>query len=340
MIDVEVLLAECAEAPPCGPDLEYDAAFMELDQSSKGKPEQQFGDTLIAAEEPDWGAVRAQSEALLARTKDLRVAMLLARALVWTEGFAGLKPGLLLLCGLIERYWEGVHPLLDPEDGLDPIMRMNALAPLGDGAALVRDVREAAILRARGQALLLVRDIAVAQGKLAPRPDAEPMAQSVIDGMLTEAGPDVLENAVATFQALNALISLLDGRVGSDQAPDLKPLVAIVQPVSQVAEQLIAANAEAAPAGEDAPEGAEAAATGAAPVKAARGEILTREDALKMIEKIIVYLERNEPTSPAPLLLRRAVRLMGMSFVDIIRDMAPDSMDRIETIAGLTREEE
>jgi type VI secretion system protein ImpA len=55
VIDVESLLQQTAEQPPCGPDLEYDAAFRELEQAARRKPEQQFGDTVVAAEEPAWG---------------------------------------------------------------------------------------------------------------------------------------------------------------------------------------------------------------------------------------------------------------------------------------------
>ena len=66
-------------------------------------------------------------------------------------------------------------------------------------------------------------------------------------------------------------------------------------------------------------------------------DIRTREEALLMIDKLITYFERNEPTNPAPLLIKRARRLVSMSFVDIIKDMAPESLKQIETIAGAGR---
>lgn len=69
--------------------------------------------------------------------------------------------------------------------------------------------------------------------------------------------------------------------------------------------------------------------------KPARGEITTRQDAVLMLDKIIAYLERTEPANPAPLLLRRAHRLMTMSFVDIIKDLAPESLAKIEALSGL-----
>ena len=94
MIDIEQLLAETAEEPPCGPNLEYDAAFLELEKSIQGKPEQQFGETVIPAEEPAWGEVQELALSLLQRSKDLRIAIPLTRALVNVEGAAGLNAGL------------------------------------------------------------------------------------------------------------------------------------------------------------------------------------------------------------------------------------------------------
>ena len=70
MIDVEALLTEIAPDLPCGPDLAYEAGFQELELAARGKPEQQFGETLIRAEEPDWNEVRSRAIALFARTKD------------------------------------------------------------------------------------------------------------------------------------------------------------------------------------------------------------------------------------------------------------------------------
>ena len=51
------LLEPVAGDQPCGPDLEYDPALIELQTLAAGKPEQQFGDKIIPGEEPDWPAV-------------------------------------------------------------------------------------------------------------------------------------------------------------------------------------------------------------------------------------------------------------------------------------------
>lgn len=338
MIDVESLLQETAEQPPCGPDLEYDAAFRDLEQAAQGKPEQQFGSTVVAAEEPAWGQVREDALALLQRSKDLRIAALLVRALVRTEGFAALLPGLQLILGLQQRYWDAVYPLLEAEEDNDPTMRMNALAPLVDAEALIRDLRVSIFMRSRQHGQVTARDIEVALGRLPTRKDAEPVSQRQIDAILAGVAtedPPALARVAETLAAAKALSDFLNDKVGPERAPDFKPLMGILSMLNQAVRSVVGDAIAAADATDATAEGASAAAPGAAVVeKAMTGEIRTREDALLMIDKIIAYFERNEPTNPAPLLIKRARRLVSMNFVDIIKDMAPDSLKQIESIAG------
>jgi type VI secretion system protein ImpA len=64
------------------------------------------------------------------------------------------------------------------------------------------------------------------------------------------------------------------------------------------------------------------------------GEIRSREDVVRVLERICDYYSRNEPSSPVPLLLRRAQRLATGSFMEIVRDLAPDAIKTIEQICG------
>ena len=85
----------------------------------------------------------------------------------------------------------------------------------------------------------------------------------------------------------------------------------------------------------EAAEGAEAsAAGGSGPRAAARGEILSRQDALQTLDRVIRYLEQTEPGNPAPLLIARAKKLIGVSFLEIMADLAPNALDTIETVTG------
>ncbi len=130
MLDVPVLLAAVSPDSPCGDDLEYDAAFLELERIAQGQPERQMGDAVLPAEPPEWPRVRALASELFGRSKDLRVANLLLQSNVALDGLDGLAEGLLLVRELLGQYWDGVYPLLDADDDNDPTFRINALTGL------------------------------------------------------------------------------------------------------------------------------------------------------------------------------------------------------------------
>lgn len=337
MIDIEKLLADVAEDPPCGPNLEYDAAFLALEQVAQGKPEQQFGDTIIPAEEPEWRAVREQALALFARTKDLRVAVPLTRALVNADGLAGLNAGLKLIHQMLVQFWDHVHPQLDVEDGNDPIMRLNSLGPLVDTEGLIRDMRHSAFVQARGVGQILVRDVEVALGKLPAPAEGAPYTLEQIESLLRGiAAEDPTQVAVVreAEQTVRALYGLLSEKVGSDRAIDLRPLINSLHSLVQLCDRVVGVAGDAA----DVAEGVSEVGAGGVPASGTMqitGDIRSRDDALRLLDKVCDYLERHEPSNPAPLLIKRAKRLMTMSFVDILRDMAPESIPNVESIAGI-----
>ena len=116
VIDFDPLLAEITPEYPSGEkDLEYDPAFIELEEKIKGTPEVEIGGKIVQeAKEPNWAEIQSAAGDLLTRTHDLRVAICLIRALVHTEGLMGLRDGLKLLQCFIERFWDTLYPQLRP----------------------------------------------------------------------------------------------------------------------------------------------------------------------------------------------------------------------------------
>ncbi len=68
--------------------------------------------------------------------------------------------------------------------------------------------------------------------------------------------------------------------------------------------------------------------------QAVPGEINSRDDAIRVLDKVCDYFLRHEPSSPVPLLLRRARRLVSKNFMEIMRDMAPEGLPQVEKIRG------
>ncbi len=347
VIEVEELLGEVAAGAPCGEDLEYDPGFAEMERLAQEMPERQYGDTIIPAEPPDWRGVRKTALALLKRTRDLRVGVYLARALLQTDGLLGFAEGLTLVEGLIERYWEGVYPLLDPDDDNDPTLRINTIVALCDSETTLRDLRETPLVSSRTLGRFSLRDVQVATGVLTPVAggDEELPTQSRIDAAFQDADLEALQvtaGAVAdAFGRVERIEALLTDQVGVTQAPDMSDLTGVLKEIRQVLTEqlrrrgagLSGETAEQAESGEGV--AAAAAATGQRLVV---GDIASREDVIRMLDKICDYFSRYEPSSPVPFLLKRAKNLVTKDFMELMLDLAPGGAEQANLIFGLRGE--
>ncbi|MFT3717318.1 type VI secretion system protein TssA [Pseudorhodoferax sp.] len=331
-LDLDGLLAPLPGPAPGGPDLEHDPDFLALQAAGAGKPERQFGQTVIAAAPPDWAAVHQHALALATRSHDLRIATWLARSAAHVQGLVGMVQGLQLVHGLLEHHWEHVHPLLDASDGNDPTARISAIWPLftADGLA---DLRRAALTPARGA--VTVRDLELAFGGAKPYggeavPTAEGLAPAIAAAQAQV--PALAEAMQAGLLAVQGMAAALDRHLGAGRSPDLKPLLALLRAVALAGRQAQGAAADV-PA---LPGGAVPAAPPAA--AAAPGAIATREDAIRMLQRVSEWIERNEPANPAPLFIQRAQRLMTKNFLEIVRDLMPDGVGQIEKLTGSTKQ--
>jgi type VI secretion system protein ImpA len=71
---------------------------------------------------------------------------------------------------------------------------------------------------------------------------------------------------------------------------------------------------------------------------ALNGEISSRADVLRVLDKICEYYDQFEPASPVPIFMKRAKKLVTMSFVDVIRELAPEAMSKIDLYTGSSGE--
>jgi type VI secretion system protein ImpA len=338
-IDIQKLLQEVSPGEPSGKNLEYDAEYGQMTRLAQGKPEQQVGTNVIPAEEPNWREVKGKAVQLLGRSKDLRLGVFLTRALLRTDGFVGLGDGLELLRGLLERYWDTVYPQLDPDDGNDPTFRVNTLAGLCHADGMLKGLREVPLASSRAHGRVSLRDVLIATGKLPPAPAGSPASPdgASIDAIFSNADLDALRataDAVGkSVEHVQAIESILMEKVGSKQAADFGELSGVLKGAHKVlAERLSRRGVAVATTGGE--PMAEPGASAPAAVPAVPGEIASRDDAMRMIDKVCDYFVRHEPSSPVPMLLRRAKRLVSKNFMDIVRDLAPDGVPQVEKIRG------
>jgi type VI secretion system protein ImpA len=336
MLDIQSLLQPVSPDAPGGPNLDYSSAFTELERELRGKPERQIGDVIVASEDPDWASVIAKASALLKSSKDLRVAISLVRALIATDHYRGLAEGLDVVGRLVADYWPVLHPQLDEEDS-DATARINAMAALTH-REMLQAVRSARIVLAKGFGPVTLRSLeaptVVQNGDGGPASSRGASAQAALDGIpladLAEAAQwvDRCDNAARELEV--SWSSHLDA--GGPDFTELRRLLA------QVNKMMKARMAERQPASVDGAAGAAGVDEGVRDAPAGqgapRGELRSRDDVVRALDVICAYYARHEPSSPVPLLLERCKRLVTMSFLDIVKDMMPDGVSTIQTIAG------
>jgi type VI secretion system protein ImpA len=336
MVDTERLLLPHPGESPCGEVLDYDVDFLKLEIVARGRSEQQMGYAISAGEEPDWRTVENMTLALCERSKDLRVGVLLARARLHNDGFIGFEEALRLLGGYVDRFWDAVHPMPEPDEG--HTIRVNALA---DPVDLLGDVRRTPLASSAVLGPVSLRDVQIANRRLAAGADTPVINLADIEARFLATQPDQL---AATAAALSGCIEAVDvmARVMTACAPsDLgSPLDALGEALRDARAEfepyLATPEPQAAPAeGEASAEDASVEVAGSLRVFAASGEIHVRADIEITLERICRWYATNEPASPVPDLLERAKRLVSQNFLALLLELAPAGAEQFRHLAGI-----
>jgi len=322
---------------PCGPDLEYDPEFVVLSAKVITKSEAQYGDFVGSPEPVNWSDVDRDCRRLMMRSKDMRLAVLFTRCRTRLASAHGLAEGIGLLAAWLAAFPDSIHPQPEVDADRDAALeiRMNALQALADTDGLLADVREIALTKSTA-IRLQVRDVERAFAH--PRPgDAlapESVARQLDD--LRAQQPTVMAgfaNALAQLAAIDAWA----GEHLGVHAPDLSPLTRLLrhvaredrgstgypQPVADNAR--IGDEAEGVLPDEQMPAcelpSPETDAIRHVPAMAGTPTERRAEDrstALEHIREARQWFERHEPSSPIPVLLKRAEHLVGKRYAEIV----------------------
>jgi hypothetical protein len=138
-MNIDEMAAPLAGENPAGENLEYDAAYMELEALASGAPGTQIGEAATAAQEPNWRKLYEICLELWKNTRDLRVASYLLVSETVLRGLRGFIPAFKLLIFLISDMWEDFYPRLDPEYDNSPVERINILAMLSPDSGAIND---------------------------------------------------------------------------------------------------------------------------------------------------------------------------------------------------------
>jgi type VI secretion system ImpA family protein len=344
MMDIEELAKPLAGEKPAGENMEYDQAYLELETIVSG---QGAGED----EGPDWRLLAKNCKVLWEKTRDLRVAVYLVIAEAITDGLEGLAAGLKLPVFLVRELWDSFYPVLDPDDDDDPLERLNILSTLSPQAGAVNDpvmfiprFRKVRLVPSLGYTL---RDLLISLNEIEVSGDKAVDPKLLRAELMNVPVAEIETQASLVREALALTAELceeMNGKMKGSYSLDTTALDHELNRLAVFYQSHLDSLASASPG--DADGEAEGSAGSASPSSSApEGKIAllsyqasTRAEALLLLKKGAEYFQNYEPNSPIPHLIERALRFAGMSFIELLEDIAPDALSRGRDILGIKPE--
>jgi len=360
---VQQLLAPLTDAEPAGRWMRYERAFLDVARlREEDNPLLPMGEWERPLVKADWRKVAQACIQLLDKdTKDFQVAAWLCDAWTRTSGLHGLHAGLNLITGMAEHYWSSAWPAMEDDDDAErrvaPFVWINANLPLTLrlSSVLLRPVlhRDTTITLVDWERAPTADDARMQEGEQLSRREIRESVK-LSDAEWLQAIDLRSAEALATLERLS---HFLDTQLAA-ASPSLSKLADAMASLRQAAQSLLKelpAPVETMPLetgsgrgtdsvpGDTSPSTIQSEEQATATIASAQDNLdLTaigdREQAYAALMSIAVCLQRIEPHSPTPYLIRRAVELGQLSLPDMIRDVSASagSLDKFFELLGIT----
>ena len=315
---------------PTGENLEYDPRMVELEEKMAGQPERTMGDSVIPAEPPDYRKIEKAAATLMQESRDLRIVVIWTIARLANAGVNGLLEGLKLIAALSENMWDDLLPVPDDGDVQERISALTRLSPMPGSFDADRSVPR--LLGTYG-----LRDVNEApEGS-----DASRTIHAALRDTPEEEKALLLRDLE---ESLNLLKQIRDVYSAHNQGtPDfsilsdmLKQMQIFLRVQSDVATapQQAAVSAESESGEKPAHESSMTQAVSKpqnSPVPSSAGldTQVGRAEMVQLMHQVSDWFRKNEPSSPVPYFLQRAIRSVGVSYIDLVADIDPSSMERV-----------
>jgi type VI secretion system protein ImpA len=359
----EALLTPLAGAQPAGRSIRYEPEYGAIRLAREEEdPSLPMGVWERPLKKADWPLVETKCvETLRTQSKDFQVAAWLCEAWIHLHQVEGCISGANLLIGLVEQFWDCAHPQI--EDGDDdaraaPFIWINENLPttlmlhieLLKVPERVPSVVTLAIWDHAVSSAALKAPVAVKAGDpLAEKPLTRDDMNASAQGKSLAALASMRSRLQVAAAQWDTLAQMLDARMGVN-APSVARVAEMLRRLERAAHSLTGGR-EPAPAVQtpaaapaDPPVSAQpnesnrspsmvsatpqhAAAPGDPESLMRPGPITNREEAYRLLETVAAYLQKTEPHSPTPYLIKRAVAWGRMSLADLMQEVMREEGD-------------
>ncbi|RVU16927.1 type VI secretion system protein TssA [Methylobacterium oryzihabitans] len=348
-LDPQTLLAPFEGESLAGQDPRADMSpssrFLQMKDARTGARRKERAldvDADAAAPTDEWSEVAESACLILSEVgKDLEVAAWLVEALLRLDGVPGLFTGLKVAQGLVEGFWDTVHPLPDEEGNEPRLAPFIALNGSGGDGTLTQALRKIPLTSAghplwqyeQARDIETLADPSKREARLA---DGALSLEKFMEAMRETPAAfyaSLLDDVAEARRSLDGLSDAFAARVGRD-APPAGGLRAILQDVEDAvrviaADKLLQVTPDPLPdAPADAAEAGEAAGgeDGPAPARTLpAGRPLGREDAFRQLLHIAAYFRETEPHSPISYSLEEVVRRGRLPLPQLLDELIMDA---------------
>lgn len=326
-IDALTLPLSDDEGATAGPDLGYSNERAEIE--APFQLDANGGDV----EERGWRDSIRLIGAQAAETRDLWLAVYLARAGAKVGDLRIVADGTDLLAGLLERLWDEVHPTLDEADFVgrktpcDSLTKVREfLAPLKratvfehrQGKVSGEDMERFATEGASAEGYAQFRGAIAA--------DDPERAAEIAAGFAA-----AVEQVDAIRAAIKRADAVLVANAGSDTGTNFQPTYDLLASLRGYVAPY-AGLEDDEPSADEAGSAFDGGGGGSSLGPSLSGRVNSREDVVRALDAIGEYYKVREPGHPVPVLLKRARHWVNMDFLELLDDLAPDSLTEAKRV--------
>ncbi len=340
MITLEEMAIPLEGENPAGESMEYDSLYLEMDSLAISVPDSQMGESKIEGRGPDWKKLKENCQKLWGKTRDLRVASYLAVAETADGGLEDCAAAFKLILFLVRDMWDAMYPKLEIDDENDPTERLNILTMLSPEPGAINDpvmfISKFRTIRLVPVLPYTLRDHLISINEFEAA-DGQTVNPGLISGELMRIPREEVEKQAALAgelkETVEAICSAANEKMQSGYSLAMGSLIGEINKLCKFYAQYSGGSSGETENIED--------SSSITAVPASGGFNLasfipgTRSDALLLLRKGAEYFQRQEPNSPIPFLVNRALRFSEMSFIDLLEDIVPDALSHGKTVLGI-----
>jgi type VI secretion system protein ImpA len=342
-VDFEAMTRPISATNPCGPDLdaEGDIDFLNFFASVESVLPQSY----FRARDPESGETRLFDPKMIAfdryfedakpfveKTRDIRLTVMLAKLSILNRDLNGFVACVKALAALLVLYWDEVHP--KGEEG-DYTFRGMALEALDVAPTVTMPLQFLALVNDRRIGSVSYRNHLTATGTVPPTEGEPTLDLTAVERVLDTCELDILIDTHSKFQdilgATRQLREVWSEKNASGETLSFGQLEteagAIAKWLGDTINRRSPAfgHGEAAASTVDDDDGELAKTTSGDPPS---GPIKSADQAVVALNAVARYYAIVEPSSPARLLINLSGQLIGKTFTEIVRILAPNSIEQ------------